>query len=231
MATPRPGVHRVRARSGESMNLRTRGRSRRAIRKLAAIVVAIGVVLATTACMPPVNQYFGATASASHSMVARPPRVRSSRAIAHSLLAKINAERRNRHLQQVRPNALLARYAAHWGRHLITTRQFRHQDLGRIIVASHYRLAEVGENLFVGSGRGADDAGTAHLTLMRSTTHRENILLPQAQLVGIAALCVGRKLMVVEEFGIKAGAPLPQPGQRVRSIQPLIAKNPGGASC
>jgi uncharacterized protein YkwD len=146
-------------------------------------------------------------------------------------MAKINAERRNRGLRELHRSRLLGKYAAHWGRHLVSTRQFRHQNLGHIIVASHYRLAEVGENLFRGSGRGAIDAGTAHLGLMHSTSHRENILLPQAQLVGISALCVGRRLMVVEEFGIRAGAALPPAGQRVPAVQPLVAKSSGGPSC
>jgi uncharacterized protein YkwD len=146
-------------------------------------------------------------------------------------MAKINAERRNRGLHQLRSSRLLTRYATHWGRHLVALRQFRHQNLAHIIVASHYRLAEVGENLFQGSGRGAIDAGTAHISLMHSESHRANILLPQAQVVGIAALCVGRKLMVVQEFGIRSGAALPPPGQRVASVRPLIAKNAGGPSC
>jgi hypothetical protein len=66
---------------------------------------------------------------------------------------------------------------------------------------------------------------------MRSPTHRENILLPQAQFVGIAALCLGRKLVVVQEFGIKAGAPLPPRGQHVLPVRPLIARNLGGKHC
>jgi uncharacterized protein YkwD len=146
-------------------------------------------------------------------------------------LQKINAERRNRHLRELRTSRLLRRWAVHWARTLVATGQFRHQNLARIIVASNYRLAEVGENLFRGSGRGAIDSGSAHLSLMHSASHRQNILLPQAQRVGIAALCVGHKLMVVEEFGIRAGAALPPPGQRVPSIRPLIAKSSGGPSC
>jgi uncharacterized protein YkwD len=212
------------------MTFRMRSRSRRAVRISAAVVVAVGVSLATTSCTPAVTRYL-ASASAVRTPSAHRPRVRSSRTIAHALVAKINAERRNRGLRELHTNELLARYAAHWGRHLIATRQFRHQNLARIIIASHYRLAEVGENLFRGSGRGADDAGTAHLALMHSTSHRANILLPQAQVVGIAALCVGRKLMVVEEFGIRSGAALPPSGQRVASVQPLIAKNAAGPSC
>jgi hypothetical protein len=66
---------------------------------------------------------------------------------------------------------------------------------------------------------------------MHSTSHRENILLPQAQMIGIAALCVGHRLMVVEEFGIRSGARLPPPGQRIPSINPLVAKSSGGPSC
>jgi uncharacterized protein YkwD len=212
------------------MNLHTRTLSRRAFRIFVAGVVAFGMLLAATASYAPGERRVASIAGA-REVSARRPKVRSAPAIAHARVSKINAERRNRGLRQVRPNKLLARYAAHWGRHLISTQQFRHQDLGRIIVASHYRLAEVGENLFRGSGNGAIDAGTAHVSLMRSASHRANILLPQSQLVGISALCVGRKLMVVEEFGIKAGAPLPPPGQGIKSIQPLISKSTAGPGC
>jgi hypothetical protein len=64
---------------------------------------------------------------------------------------------------------------------------------------------------------------------MHSTSHRENILLPQAQLVGISALCVGRRLMVVEEFATPAGVRLlPRP---VPPKLPIAAANEGGSSC
>ena len=60
---------------------------------------------------------------------------------------------------------------------------------------------------------------------MHSPEHRANMLLPQGQLVGIAALCSGGKLIVVEDFAIKMGAPLPPAGQahpaaRTRSSPP-----------
>jgi len=200
---------------------------------LSAFIVAT-VIFATVSCAPPTERVVRGSSSAQFAPivhVARVPHMHSSRPIALALLAKMNVERRNRHLRPLHTNRLLASWANRWARWLLATRNFRHQNLGRIIVSSHYRLAEVGENLFGGSGRGADDAGTAHITLMRSTTHRENILLPQAQLVGIAAVCIGEKLMVVEDFGIKAGAPLPPRGQRVPAPNPLIAKNLGGPHC
>jgi len=211
------------------MSRQQRSRSRRAFSTVTAVIVAVVVVLTMASCTPAARYVESAAVAQPSASLA--PKVRTSGAIAHSLLAKINFERRFRGLRRLRTNALLTQYAVYWGRHLMATRQFRHQDLGRIIVASHYRLAEVGENLFEGSGRGAVDAGTAHVTLMRSRTHRENILLPQAQFVGIAALCLGRQLVVVQEFGIKAGAPLPRTGQRVLPMRPLIASNLGGKHC
>jgi len=202
-------------------------------RTLAALVVA-SVMLATVLFAPRGARVVSRSSSPRFAPivhVARAPHMRSSRAIASALLAKMNVERRNRHLRLLHTNRLLASWANRWARWLLATRSFKHQNLGRIIVSSHYRLAEVGENLFGGSGRGADDAGTAHITLMRSTSHRENILLPQAQLVGIAAVCLGHKLMVVEDFGIKSGAPLPRRGQRIPPVRPIVAKNAGGAAC
>jgi uncharacterized protein YkwD len=214
------------------MSLRRRTRTRRAITTLTAITVAVGVLFATPSYTPVTKGFVAsAGAAAGKPSVSHGPQVRRARAISQQLLAKINAERRNRGLRKLRRNGLLEKYAEHWGRHLIRGRQLRHQDLGRIIVASHYRLAEVGENLFRGSGRGAIDAGTAHTSLMRSPSHRANILLPQAQVAGIAALCMGHKLMVVQEFAIRAGAPLPRRGQRVMPLRPLIAKSLGGKHC
>ena len=215
----------------ESSNLRMRSPARRVLTALTAVLVTSTVMLATVSGAPPARRDSGTVGGAFVPIAARAPRMHSSRPIAKALLAKMNTERRNRHMRALQPSPLLARWANRWARWLISTRSFRHQNLGRIIVSSHYRLAEVGENLFGGSGRGADDAGTAHITLMRSRTHRENILLQQAQLVGIAAVCVGHRLIVVEDFGIKAGAPLPPHGQRIPPVRPIVAKNLAGPHC
>jgi uncharacterized protein YkwD len=215
----------------ESNRLRMRSPARRVLTALTTLTVTSTVMLVTVAGAPPAPRAGTATAPRYLPIASHTRHMHSSRPIAKALLAKMNTERRNRHLRPLKTNRLLARWANRWARRLIAINGFRHQNLGRIIVASRYRLAEVGENLFSGSGRGADDAGTAHITLMRSRTHRENVLLPQAQLVGIAAVCVGLKLIVVEDFGIKAGAPLPRRGQRILPVTPLIAKNAGGASC
>ena len=206
--------------------------ARRALTALTAVVVAGGVVFASLSGAPPARRAASAAVAEHYvPIAAHAPRMRSSETIANSLLAKMNAERRHRHLQPLRRGPLLARWADRWARVLLVFHAFRHQNLGKIVVASDYRLEEVGENLFSGSGRGADDAGTAHLTLMRSFVHRENILLPQAQVVGIGAVCRGNMLMVVEDFGIHSGAPLPAAGQRVLPAQPIVADKAGGPTC
>jgi uncharacterized protein YkwD len=111
----------------------------------------------------------------------------------------------------------------------VTTHQFAHQDLGKLIRASGGRFAEVGENLFGGGGRGATDAGTAHLTLMHSDEHRGNILLPEGRLVGVGAACLNGTLIVVEDFATPFGIPLlPHPPP---SLNPIASGSDGGASC
>ena len=67
---------------------------------------------------------------------------------------------------------------------------------------------------------------------MHSADHRANMLLPQGQLVGIGAACLHGKLMVVEDFAIKMGAPLPPPGQADPADEPdRRAPKANGASC
>jgi uncharacterized protein YkwD len=152
------------------------------------------------------------------------------RAIAFELLRRMNAERAARHMPALAWDPLLAGFASSWAQTLLANHQFQHQSLGRIVEAAHGRLAEVGENLYSGTG-GAADAGTAHLALMASVEHRENLLLPQGQLVGVGAACSGGMLVVVEDFGITMGANLPPPGQGVAPATPVVASNPDGAHC
>ena len=72
---------------------------------------------------------------------------------------------------------------------------------------------------------------TAHVALMQSPDHRANVLMRQGQLVGIAAVCAGNTLMVVEDFAIKMGAPLPPGNLVIPPAQPVAAPSQGGAGC
>ncbi len=151
-------------------------------------------------------------------------------AIAFELLRRMNDERAARHLRPLTWDPQLAGYANSWAYTLAASNPIRHQNLGALLVGTNGRLEEVGENLFAGIGTDAD-AGTAHLALMGSAVHRENLLMPQGQLVGIGAVCSGGRLIVVEDFGINMGAPLPPANPAAPPALPVVATNPAGAHC
>ncbi len=149
--------------------------------------------------------------------------------IANELLNRINTERAARGLHPVFFDQLLDAFAVNWAHHLASTLTFEHQDLGTILATANGRIEEVGEDLFGGSGNGAESAGTAHLALMHSDGHRANILLPEESLVGVGAACMNGELIVVEDFGTPAGVPMsPHP---TPPLNPIAASNPGGAAC
>jgi uncharacterized protein YkwD len=184
-----------------------------------------GAVVAIAAS--PRNGYWLATRDGTVGTSVGPSRTAT---IAFELLRRMNDERAARHLHPLGWDSLLAGYANSWAYTLLVSKPFRHQDLGAIIEGANGRLEQVGENLFAGDGTSAD-AGTAHLALMGSAEHRENMLLPQGQLVGIGVVCSGIKLIVVEDFGINMGAPLPPPNQAQAPAKPIVSTNPAGAHC
>jgi len=150
--------------------------------------------------------------------------------IALQLLLRMNQERVARHLAPLGWDGLLASRARAWADTLLARDAFYHQNLTLIAQAADGRFEEVGENIFSGSG-GAATAGAAHVGFMRSADHRENMLLPQGQLVGIGAACFHDRLVVVEDFAIRMGAPLPPAGQPIPPVNPIVAPKLGGASC
>ncbi len=146
------------------------------------------------------------------------------------VLIRMNTERAARRLSPLSWNELLASRAKSWAQTLLATGTFHHQNLETIIKAADGRFEEVGENIFSGSGSAAN-AGAAHVGFMHSADHRANMLLPQGQLVGIGAACLNGTLMVVEDFAIRMGAPLPPAGQPVPPMNPIVAPETNGASC
>jgi uncharacterized protein YkwD len=150
-------------------------------------------------------------------------------AIEFELINRINTERVARHEHPVFLDSLLSTFAVSWARHLASTHTFVHQNLETILSYADGRLEEAGENLFAGSGPGAEDAGTAHVALMESPPHRTNILMSAEGYVGVGAACMNGELVVVEDFGTAAGVPLPP--DTTPPLQPFASSNPGGASC
>jgi uncharacterized protein YkwD len=150
--------------------------------------------------------------------------------IALQLLFRMNAERSARNLVPLAWDPLLASRAGSWAHTLLANDAFHHQNLQTIANAARGRFEELGENIFAGGGSAAD-SGAAHVGFMRSADHRANMLMPQGQLVGIGAACLNGKLIVVEDFAIRMGAPLPPAGQPVPPMDPIVAPRTNGASC
>jgi hypothetical protein len=150
-------------------------------------------------------------------------------AISAELVKRINVERTARGLHTLFTDPLLQSVATAWATYLAWTGQFTHQDLSKVLFTAAGRFAEVGENLYGGSGSAAMDAGTAHNTLMRSDEHRSNILLPEERVVGVGAACLNGALIVVEEFATPFGIPLNS--HPVPPLNPIAAGGDGGASC
>jgi uncharacterized protein YkwD len=147
--------------------------------------------------------------------------------IANELVSRINKERTARGLHTVTVDPLLSSSAAAWAHYLAWTGQFAHQDIGSILNRSNGRFVQVGENLYGGGGAGAVDAGTAHVTLMRSAIHRETMLLPEQRMVGVGAACFNGSLIVVQDFA----SAIPLKSHPVPPVNPIASPNEGGAGC
>ncbi|MDZ4827668.1 MAG: CAP domain-containing protein, partial [Actinomycetota bacterium] len=149
--------------------------------------------------------------------------------IATELVARINAERRARNMAPVTWHPQLADAARGWAQQLADTNGFSHQDLNALINSyggSHIYLAE---NIYTGTG-GASDSGSAHAALMRSDPHRTTMLTPQLQYIGIGVVCVGNKVVVVEDFSIGAGAPTPA-SHPTPPVTPFVSADETGTAC
>jgi uncharacterized protein YkwD len=154
-------------------------------------------------------------------------RVREA-AIAADMVRRINDERFARGERLLAYDPLLAVFAGNWAFYLGSHNAFFHQDLMTILRFANGALVEAGENLYAGNGTAAD-AGSAHLGLMESPPHRENILLPEHQLIGVGAACFNGTVWVVEDFGIRPGTSLaPHP---IPALQPFVDNDGAGPSC
>jgi hypothetical protein len=154
---------------------------------------------------------------------------RGEDAIALELVQRINAERTTRGLHALYVDPYLRDVAVGWAGYLAVTNRFEHNNLATIIQKAGGRFGVISENVFKGAGNGATDAGTAHVALMGSDGHRSNILLPEQRDIGVGAGCHQGTLVVVEDFGVPAGAPVSP--HAVPPRDPVAAANEGGSSC
>jgi uncharacterized protein YkwD len=116
------------------------------------------------------------------------------------LLKLINMERENARVEKLQWDAKVAQAAEAHAEKLATNNALSHQfageqELEQRVAATGARFNAVAENVAV-----AETVEEAHLALMNSRGHRENIMNPRYNAVGIAVTLLKNKLYVTEDF-------------------------------
>jgi uncharacterized protein YkwD len=116
------------------------------------------------------------------------------------LFKLINMERANARLEKLQWDAKVAQAAQGHTQRLAANNALSHQfageqDLEQRVGAAGARFIAVAENVAV-----AETVEEAHLALMNSPGHRENIMNPRYNAVGIAVKPFQNKLYVTEDF-------------------------------
>jgi uncharacterized protein YkwD len=165
-------------------------------RLLGALVAAFLISIVCTAAVAG-----GGDLSASHALPYRVPSAQPKPNLELTVLNLLNLERTDRGLPTFVAHAGLRAAARAHAREMFTYGFLSHRSRdGRTpaqrVLNQQVRVGLVGENLAY-----AADIRIAHTELMASDQHRQNILLPQFSLVGIAVLDGGKHgVIVVQDF-------------------------------
>ena len=136
-----------------------------------------------------------------------PSQAAPTSAAANDLFVRLNDERRARGLPPLAWNAQLASYAASWSRTMGSS-NLHHSNISSLLNNFDY----VGENIAMGSGV---PVSALHLAWMHSQDHRDNILSPGFEDVGIGVYSAPNGTMwATADFGRpwSAGSPPPYAG-------------------
>ena len=118
----------------------------------------------------------------------------------HELVERINHSRKQAGLPKLEASDQLREAARRHAREMAERGQLTHRFSGepglrQRVAATGLRFDLVAENV----GR-SDDVATLHAGFLRSPAHRENILHPEENAVGVGAVRVGGELFVTENF-------------------------------
>ena len=144
---------------------------------------------------------------------------------AADLLVRMNAERAARGLAPLAWNASLATYAANWSKTMANGNSLYHSNISTLL--GPYTFDYVGENIATGSA--GVSAGALHVAWMHSQEHRDNILSPGYQQVGIGVYCAPNgSIWATTEFARPASAGSPPAYNGGTPLDPIA--RPGGDS-
>jgi uncharacterized protein YkwD len=151
--------------------------------------------------------------------------------IAQELFARLNAERQARGLAALKWDGSLANMAADWSRHMASSDDFSHRDLGDASsLPGISKFSALGENIAWVEGY-PNEAYQLHIGWMQSNGHRSNMLQPGFDSVGIGVVCSGGKAWATQNFGRLDGSDAPSMSNRTPSEDPIVATSPDGLHC
>jgi uncharacterized protein YkwD len=153
-------------------------------------------------------------------------------AVAGQIMQKLNAERAGRGLPPLVYNAQLAVLAYHWSQHLDQTNTFQHRNLSSLFSDPAYtNWGSLGENIFWGSDHNFT-SGDIELAWMNSDGHRENMLNPGFDSVGIGVYCAADgRVYATENYGRQMNSGLPGLATSPPPLNPIVSPSRDGASC
>ena len=201
---------------------------------------ATGVAMSRTA--PGYWITFGDARTYAFSPSSVPPTCAASQranAAARDFYDRLNAERAARGRPALAWDPALANYASAWSQNMAAN-GFRHSNIGNMWGIGSYNV--IGENIAMGYGSGTT-AGTLHVAWMNSSGHRENMLSPQFDSVGIGVFCAAGRQHVGDDIvraprrgrararGRRRAAGQPDRAGRPRLRALLTPAEPAAAAC
>jgi ribosomal protein L24E len=147
-------------------------------------------------------------------------------AAAGDFLVRLNAERSARGLAPLTWNAGLASYALNWSKVMGQSNNLYHSNIGALLGPWDY----VGENIATGSA--GVNVGALHNAWMHSPEHRDNILSPGYQSVGIGVYCAPNgSIWATTEFARPTSAGSPPAYSGGTPQNPIARPDSDSVSC
>jgi uncharacterized protein YkwD len=151
--------------------------------------------------------------------------------IAQELFSRLNAERQARGLAPLKWDGSLANMATDWTRHMASSDDFTHRDLGEASrLPGISKFSALGENIAWVEGY-PNEAYQLHIGWMRSDGHRSNMLQPGFDSVGIAVVCSDGKAWATQNFGRMDDSDAPAMRNSTPPENPIVGTSPDGLHC
>jgi uncharacterized protein YkwD len=151
--------------------------------------------------------------------------------IAREIFDLVNAERAARGLPSLTWDPQLAGLASDWSVQMAASGDFGHRDLATTIRQPGWAgvYTGLGENIITGGGL---TSNSSHAAWMNSPGHRENVVQPGFDSIGIGVYCdASGRLWATQNFGRHAGTSAPALVDGIPPLDPFVSPPTGGTGC